>query len=227
MGTLIVGARCGGGVVLVADRRQLAPRTYELAKPGSKLLLVRGFVVGVAGTRAFVEKAVRLLDERLEGVTSLAQALVIAEEVASDVQERSGEVLKELFGEERVMFPLAGLEGVTSGKARLYSVLAGAASDETDYAGWGIGERYAELGRLFFRLDASAEEAWKALVLLVAMAERINLAIGDGVDVVILRDGVPPAFLHEAEVNEVLAKARFFLDDLPAFIRDRLHAQRG
>jgi len=210
MATLIVGARCKDGVVLIADRRQAMPQTFELSMSTSKLVTVGSVVMGYSGNRARLDKVRRLLATRLQGINSLDAALDLAESVATEVQES----YKELLGQEPLQFPLAGLERLTSGNAHLYSILAGFAPEEVHYGGWGIGERYSELGKLFFDAEQPADEVSKVLPLLVALAERINLAIGDGLNVVIVRDEVGPRFLQNDETQVLLEKARNLVNDL-------------
>ena len=218
MATLIVGARCKDGVVLVADRKQASRLTFELGMSTSKLVTVGPLVMGYCGTRAPLDKVRRLLGTRLQDVNSLDAALDLAESVATELQES----YKELLGEEHLQFPLAGLERLTSGKAHLYTITAGFAPDEVHYGGWGIGERYSELGKLFFDAEQPVDEVSKVLPLLVALAERISLAIGDGLDVVIVRDEAGPKFLQNGETQVLLEKARNFVKDLKGIAEGRL-----
>lgn len=221
MATLIIGARCKDGVVLVADRRQAVPRTFEFGMSTSKLVAAGPLVMGYCGTRAPLDKVRRLLGNQLEGIESLDAALDLAESVAGEVQQ----TYKELLGEDRIQFPLAGLERITAGKARLYTITAGFAPDEVDYAGWGIGERYSELGRLLFASEQPAEEVCKILPVLIAWAERINLAVGDGLDVAVIKDELGAKFLHSDETEGLLRKARDFVEELETIARDRLLLQ--
>lgn len=72
----------------------------------------------------------------------------------------------------------------------------------------GIGERYSEIGRLFLSEGQSADEVSSVLPPLVAIAGRINFAVGDGLDVVVIRDEIGVHFLAADETKRFVAKSK-------------------
>jgi hypothetical protein len=63
------------------------------------------------------------------------------------------------------------------------------------------------------------EEAWKALVFLVALCERGSVWIGNAVAVALVKDGVGVEPVDSTDVDSVLAKAKQLVDNLPSLLR--------
>ena len=218
---MVIGARCSDGVVFVADRKSVAPMTWEICMPASKLRMVHGLVVGLCGDRAINDRLCELLEERLKDITSLGEVLTQAEAVVTETYEKYKDSLG-VLGEGRLTLALGGLENLSKGKAKLYSLVAGLPPEEVDYMGWGIGGRYAELGRSLFHSTDSSEEVWRALVFLVTLVEKVNIGVGDGTDVVTLLDGIGAQIIGTDKATQAFLKAQRLVQQLPAFVKRQL-----
>jgi predicted proteasome-type protease len=138
--TLILGARCRDGVILAADRRRLA--RYEKGPDTRKIFkLDCGVLLAGAGDDAVLNEAQVFIERRVEEIRSKSPKLF-------DIAEITAGVVNELVGlyrdkaEESFGFVLAGLEDLTGGKAKLYTIF-GAGLSDVPLACIGSGSSYA------------------------------------------------------------------------------------
>jgi hypothetical protein len=208
--TIIIGARCKDGVALVADKRIVRVGGMELGTPECKLRLVGGVVIGRVGVSPVMDAIERSVAGGLPEGRSVANAWDVAE-----VAEVVAEKYKALEADSSPIFPVAD---VVDGKAGLYQVSGGAPPCKISYESWGRGQEYGGLGRLFAWGDISVAQGWKIIVLFVAVAARVSLAVGDGMDVVLVRDGGGFEFVDEAATSDAWKKAETLVGRLPEII---------
>jgi 20S proteasome alpha/beta subunit len=185
--TLIVGARCRDGVILAADRRRLA--RYEKGPDTKKIFkLDCGVVLAGAGDDAVLNEARVFIERRMEEVRSQSLKLF-------DVAEITAGIVNQLVGlyrdkvEESFGFVLAGLEELTSGKAKLYTIF-GAGLADVPPACIGSGSSYARplVDLLLAGGSLSTQEAAKVIPTLYTLVSRVQTSVGGGVDICIIKD---------------------------------------
>jgi 20S proteasome alpha/beta subunit len=186
--TLIVGARCRDGVILAADRRRLA--RYEKGPDTKKIFkLDYGVLLAGAGDDAVLNEAQVFIERRVEEVRSQSPKLF-------DVAEITAGIVNELVGlyrdkvEESFGFVLAGLEELTSGKAKLYTIF-GAGFADVPLACIGSGSSYARplVDLLLVGGSLRTQEAAKVIPALYTLVSRVQTSVGGGVDIYIVKDG--------------------------------------
>jgi 20S proteasome alpha/beta subunit len=188
--TLIVGARCQDGVVLAADRRRLA--RYEKGPETMKLFKLQcGVVLAGAGDDAVLNEARIFIEHRAKESRSQSQNIELF-----DMVEISISVVNELVGlykdkvEESFGFVLAGLENVTNGKAKLYTVF-GAGLSDVPWACIGSGSAYARplVDLLLADGNLNAQDAARVIPPLYTLVSNVQTIVGSGVDICIVKDG--------------------------------------
>jgi 20S proteasome alpha/beta subunit len=186
--TLIVGARCRDGVILAADRRRLA--RYEKGPDTKKIFkLDCGVLLAGAGDDAVLNEAQVFIQRKIEEVRSQSPKLF-------DVAEITAGIVNELVGlyrdkvEESFGFVLAGLEDITDGTVKLYTIF-GAGLSEVPFACIGSGSSYARpLVDLLLAGDGlNTQEAAKVMPALYTLVSRVQTSVGGGVDICIVKDG--------------------------------------
>lgn len=174
--TIAIGARCLDGVALVADRRMVRQGGMELSLPEPKIAQIGGIVIARVGMQPFYDALERALSE---------EARVSSWDVSDTVDALVGRYA--VFRDDCPVFPLAGL---VNGRAGLYQLMANCPPARVAYQVWGIAEEYGAIGRLFPWEEAPVDWAWKVLAMFVRAAARASVAVGDGVDAALVRDGV-------------------------------------
>jgi 20S proteasome alpha/beta subunit len=176
--TLIIGARCTDGVVLAADRRRLS--RYERGPETNKLFkLSCGVALAGAGDDAVLNEARLFIDRRIRDFQSESAAITLY-----DVVEITASVVNELVGyyKERVEEPfgyvLAGLDGLNSGDAELYTVF-GAGFSDVPWACLGSGSSYARplIELLLADGSLSTEEATRVIAPLFTLVSNVQHTI--------------------------------------------------
>jgi 20S proteasome alpha/beta subunit len=188
--TLIIGARCQDGVVLAADRRRLAK--YEKGPETNKLFqLACGVALAGAGDDAVLNEARILIDRRIKELQGQSSPVTLF-----DVVEVTASIVNELVGyyrdrvEESFGYVLVGLEKLSSGSAKLYTIF-GAGFSEVPWACLGSGSSYARPFVELILADGAlyAEEASRTMATLFTLVSNVQTTVGDGVDICIVRDG--------------------------------------
>jgi 20S proteasome alpha/beta subunit len=186
--TLIVGARCRDGVILAADRRRLA--RYEKGPDTKKIFkLDYGVLLAGAGDDAVLNEARIFIERRVEKVRGKSPKLF-------DIAEITAGIVNELVGlyrdkvEESFGFMLAGLEEVTGGAAKLYTIF-GAGLADAPFTCIGSGSSYARpiVDLLLAVGGLSIQDAAKVIPVLYTLVSRVQTSVGGGVDICIVKDG--------------------------------------
>ena len=206
--TLIVGARCRDGIILVADRRRLAK--YEKGPETKKLFkLDCGVLLAGAGDDAVLNEARLFIERRAEELKSKSSSVKLF-----DIVEITMNIVNELVGyyrdkvEEPFGYVLGGLENITKGSARLYTIF-GAGFSEVPWSCLGSGSSYARplVELLLAQGDLSTDEAARVMPTLFTLISNVQTTVGGGVDICIIKDGKGLGrIVHEGEVN--LARLR-------------------
>ena len=113
-----------------------------------------------------------------------------------DIVEITISVVNELVGlyrdkvEESFGFALAGLENITNGKAKLYTIF-GAGLSDVPWVCIGSGSPYARplVDLLLADGDLNAQDAVKVLPSLYTLVSGVQTTVGGGVDICIVKDG--------------------------------------
>lgn len=185
--TLIIGARCRDGVILAADCRRLA--RYEKGPDTRKIFkLDCGVLLAGAGDDAVLNEARIFIEHRVEEVRGQSPKLF-------DIAEITAGVVNELVGlyrdkvEESFGFVLAGLEEVTSGTAKLYTIF-GAGLSDAPLACIGSGSSYARplVDLLLADNSLNTQDAAKVMPALYTLVSRVQTSVGGGMDICIVKD---------------------------------------
>jgi len=187
--TLIISTRCQDGVIVAADRRRLA--RYEKGPETLKLFkLACGVVLAGAGDDAVLNEARIFIERRIEEFRSQSPNVKLF-----DIVEITCSVVNELVGyyrdkvEESFGYVLAGLENISSGSARLYTIF-GAGFSDVPWACLGSGSSYARPLVELLLADGSlhADEAVKTMAPLFTLVSSVQTTVGGGVDICTIKD---------------------------------------
>ena len=201
--TLIISTKCRDGVVVAADRRRLA--RYEKGPETTKLFkLACGVVLAGAGDDAVLNEARVFIDRRIEESRSQ-----LAEIKLFDIVEITCSVVNELVGyyrdkiEEPFGYVLAGLEDLSRGTSKLYTIF-GAGFSDVPWACLGSGSSYARplVELLLAQGNLSTEEAAKTMPTLFTLVSNVQTTVGGGVDISIIKDEQDiGGIVHEEEAD--------------------------
>lgn len=201
--TLIISTRCQDGVIVAADRRRLA--RYEKGPETVKLFkLACGVVLAGAGDDAVLNEARIFIERRIEEFRSQSPNMKLF-----DIVEITCSVVNELVGyyrdkvEEPFGYVLAGLENISSGSARLYTIF-GAGFSDVPWACLGSGSSYARPLVELLLADGSlhADEAVKTMAPLFTLVSSVQTTVGGGVDICTIKDEQETGnIVHNNEVS--------------------------
>lgn len=213
--TLIISTRCQDGVIVAADRRRLA--RYEKGPETLKLFkLACGVVLAGAGDDAVLNEARIFIERRIEEFRSQSPNMKLF-----DIVEITCSVVNELVGyyrdkvEEPFGYVLAGLENISSGSARLYTIF-GAGFSDVPWACLGSGSSYARPLVELLLADGSlhADEAVKTMAPLFTIVSSVQTTVGGGVDICTIKD--------EQETGNIVHNNEVSLEQLKSAILNTL-----
>lgn len=195
MSTLIIGTRYEDGIVLAADRREL--RGYEPTKQ-CKIRRVKvgdtaaggSILLAGAGAAAFWDEVAWSLAQstKSEAESSIRTLLDAVDRVSTLSINMSARYRRDGL-DEPLGCVLAGLDSLTTGRAELY-YFAGAGFSKTEFMCLGSGGSYAlPMADLLLHRQLLAAQAARIVPALFLLVERVNLSVGGGPDVFVLRDG--------------------------------------
>ena len=201
--TLIIGARCRDGIILAADRRRLA--RYERGPSTNKLFkLSCGVALAGAGDDAVLNEARLLIDRRikeLQGESSITSLFDVVEVTASIVNELVGRYQDRV--EESFGYVLGGLDNLSSGNAKLFTIF-GAGLSDVPWACLGSGSSYARplVDLLIADGRLSTEDVEKTIAPIFSLVSNVQTTVGDGIDVCIFKDNqVAEAIVYKKEAS--------------------------
>ena len=188
--TLIVGARCCDGIILAADRRRLAksekgPETNKVFKLSCNVALAgAGDDAVLNEARVFVERRIEEFQDQSSNM-KLFDIVEITCSVVNELVTYYRDKVEEPFG-----YVLAGLENLTVGSAKLYTIF-GAGFSEVPWACLGSGSSYARpfVELLLAQGDLSTKESTRAIPTLFTLVANVQTTVGGGVDICIVKDG--------------------------------------
>jgi len=179
-------------------RYEKGPDTNKLFKLGC------GVFLAGAGDDAVLNEARVFIERRIEEMQSQAPQLKLF-----DVVEVTMSVVNELVNcyrdkvEEPFGYVLAGLENVSSGRARIYTIF-GAGFSDVPWACIGSGSSYARPLMELLLADGGlyVDEAAKAMATLFTLVSNVQTTVGGGVDVCIIKDNQAIGnIVYEEEVS--------------------------
>jgi 20S proteasome alpha/beta subunit len=187
--TLIIGVRCKDGIILAADRRRLA-RHEKGPEIGKLHKLACGVLLAGAGDDAVLNEARIFIERRVKDSQNQSPDMTLF-----DVVEITCGVVNELVGyyqgkiEEPFGFVLAGLENLTNGDAKIYTVF-GAGFSEIPWACLGSGSSYSRplVELLLVPGDLSTKDSVKVIPTVFSLVSNVQTTVGDGVDICTIRD---------------------------------------
>lgn len=187
--TLIVGARCCNGIILAADRRRLAksekgPETNKVFKLSCNVALAgAGDDAVLNEARVFVERRIEEFQDQSSNM-KLFDIVEITCSVVNELVSYYRDKVEEPFG-----YVLAGLENLTVGSAKLYTIF-GAGFSEVPWACLGSGSSYARpfVELLLAQGDLSTKESARAIPALFSLVSNVQTTVGGGVDICIVKD---------------------------------------
>lgn len=194
--TLIIGARCQDGIILAADRRRMT--RYEKGPDTNKLFkLGCGVFLAGAGDDAVLNEARFFIERKAEELQDV-KLFDIVEVTCSVVNELVGlyrDKVEEPFG-----YVLAGLENVTNGKAKLYTIF-GAGLSDVPWACIGSGSAYARplVDLLLADGNLNTHDAAKVMPPLYTLVSSVQTTVGGGVDICIVKHGEGNSVIHHKD----------------------------
>lgn len=201
--TLIIGARCQDGIVLAADRRRMA--RYEKGPDTNKLFkLDCGVLLAGAGDDAVLNEARIFIKRKAKELQSeapqreLFDIVEITKSVVNELVDCYRDKVEESFG-----YVLAGLENVSNGMARVYTIF-GAGFSDVPWACIGSGSSYARplVELLLAQGNLSTKEAAKTIPALFTLVSNVQATVGGGVDIGIIKDEQSiENIMHKDEVS--------------------------
>lgn len=201
--TLIIGARCQDGIVLAADRMRMS--RYEKGPDTNKLFkLDCGVLLAGAGDDAVLNEARIFIERRAKELQSeapqreLFDIVEITKSVVNGLVDCYRDKVEESFG-----YVLAGLENVSNGMARVYTIF-GAGFSDVPWACIGAGSSYARplVELLLAQGNLSTKEAAKTIPTLFTLVSNVQTTVGGGVDIGIIKDEQSiENIMHKDEVS--------------------------
>ncbi|MDH5696451.1 MAG: hypothetical protein OEZ00_07650, partial [Dehalococcoidia bacterium] len=148
-------------------------------------------VIAGAGDDAVLNEARIFVERRVKELQSQSPNMKLF-----DVVEITCSVVNELVGyyrdkvEEPFGYVLAGLENLTGGSAKLYTIF-GAGLSEVPWACVGSGSSYARplVELLLAQGDLPTKESTRAMPTLFSLVSNVQTTVGGGVDICIVKDG--------------------------------------
>jgi len=204
--TIAIGARCHDGVAIVADRRMVRQGGMEISLPEIKLRKFDGVVIARVGVQPFYDALERALSE---------EGRVSCWDVGDTV-----DALVARYTMFRNDCPVFSAAVVVNGRAGLYQVMANYPPAKVAYQVWGIAEEYGAIGRLFPWEETPVDVAWKILAIFVRAAARASVAVGDGIDVALVKDDGGIEMISDTE--ELWDEAERVVDQMVALFRMRM-----
>ena len=201
--TLIIGARCQDGIVLAADRMRMS--RYEKGPDTNKLFkLDCGVLLAGAGDDAVLNEARIFIKRKAKELQSeapqreLFDIVEITKSVVNELVDCYRDKVEESFG-----YVLAGLENVSNGMARVYTIF-GAGFSDVPWACIGSGSSYARplVELLLAQGNLSTKEAAKTIPALFTLVSNVQATVGGGVDIGIIKDEQSiENIMHKDEVS--------------------------
>ena len=213
--TLVIGTRCQDGIILAADRRRLA--RYEKGPDTSKLLkLDCGVLLAGAGDDAVLNEARVFIEHRIKGLKSESPQLLLF-----DIVKVTMSVVNELVNcyrdkvEESFGYVLAGLDNLSSGQGRIYTIY-GAGFSDVPWACIGSGSSYARPLLDLLLADGSlyVDDAAKVMPTIFTLVSNVQTTVGGGIDIGIIKDN--------QDVSNIVHKEEVGLNPLRAAILETL-----
>jgi len=179
-------------------RYEKGPDTNKLFKLGC------GVFLAGAGDDAVLNEARIFIEERVKELRSQKPQLRLF-----DIVEITMSVVNELVNcyrdkiEESFGYVLAGLENVSSGVARVYTIF-GAGFSDVPWACLGSGSSYARplVELLLAQANLSTEGASKTMPTLFTLVSNVQITVGGGIDIGVIKDGQDIGdIMHQEEVN--------------------------
>jgi 20S proteasome alpha/beta subunit len=232
MSTLIIGASCSNGLVLAADRREL--RGFEpserskINKIGIHVGRRKGAVLlAGAGIAAFWDEVAWSLPRLIsgEGEPNSMSLLDVVDRISSLSINLSARYQRDGL-DERLGCVVAGLDDIVSGKPELY-YFAGAGFSKTDFICLGSGDRYAlpMADILLHQKELTIEQAVQAMPFLFLLVERVNLSVGEGPDIFVLRPDRQPIAVPIARLVDDKGRAAALVEELPSVVLKTLESR--
>ena len=213
--TLIIAAKCKDGVVMVADRRTMRGTECREEKKINAFYNVSVAFAGLTGLRdKFLETVGEVL--HTARAVNLSEAIIGVEDTMALLSDR----YKTRVGEDaQIVALLAGLERLTSGKAKLYHIFGFGYAEEIDFLCMGHGARYAtSIAQGLYHQGLIMETMAEIGIFIVNWVEELDSSVGGIPDVVFVKDEKGISNMDKAKVEEIYKKAGVITKKLPKFL---------
>ncbi len=205
--TLIIGAKCKGGVILAADRKVVRGEESDI---GDKIFEQGGLALAFEGLTGIRDDFLLLLESELEanrGLNTLYEAKLVIEDIVASLSNRYAERLGEDAGVGAV---LAGLSEISSGKAELYNIHPEGYGETVQYRCAGHGAEYAHsIAKFLLSPSQPIDECayWAAFVV-AWVSDNVDLTVGGEPQVAMVRDHSRSVqYLSDSTVAEAISQA--------------------
>lgn len=213
--TLLVGIRCKNGVAAGADSKILRGGEVEYSE---KLFEKNNVVLAIEGLTGIRDDFLLLLDAEIsrrgEKITSLYEMKVIVEDIISDLTRR----YKERVGEASPIGVLmAGLEGITKGRALLYFIHGIGYGERVNFICSGHGGPYAtSLAKYLLSPELSVEENAKLIAFVISwVSEELDTMVGGRPLIAVIRDEDRSiTYLDDDVIDDMMDKAQIAKKEL-------------
>jgi len=213
--TLLVGIRCKNGVAAGADSKILRGGEVEYSE---KLFEKNNVVLAIEGLTGIRDDFLLLLDAEIsrrgEKITSLYEMKVIVEDIISDLTRR----YKERVGEASPIGVLmAGLEGITKGRALLYFIHGIGYGERVNFICSGHGGPYAtSLAKYLLSPELSVEENAKLIAFVISwVSEELDTMVGGRPLIAMIRDEDRSiTYLDDDVIDDMMDKAQIAKKEL-------------
>jgi 20S proteasome alpha/beta subunit len=223
--TLIIGVRCGNGIVVGSDQKVLRGGEAEYSNKVFVIDDVAALAVeGLTGIRDDFLHLLRIELDRRRGVDTLYEMKIIAEDIVATLAERYRERIKE---ESPIGVLMAGRERLYTGKAVMYYIHGVGYGEQVEFLCTGHGGPYATtIAKFLLRKDLDCIENAKRIAFIISwIAEDVDVTVGGNPTVAIIRDWEKPqppsegehvvVFLDQKIVNEMKSYAKKVKAELP------------
>lgn len=205
LSTLIIAAKCKGGVVMAADKRSMRGMEY---REETKIHNYYKVVTAFAGLTGLKDKFLEIAEEHLRNAraVNLMEAIAGVEDTMELISNR---YKNRLEGAHHIEALLAGLKDLNSGEAKLYHVVGEGYSEEIDFLCIGHGSPYATcLSKNLYKTDLPIENMAEICIFLISWVEGVDGSVGGVPDVVFVKDNEGIGKMNKSEIKQIYERSK-------------------
>lgn len=214
MSTLIIAVRANDGVVIGADTKVMRGGEADYA---TKIHVLGDVAFATEGVTGVADDFLLLLKDKVaqkKGFASLYEAKVLAEDLVFELNARYA---NRLGTDETIGCVVAGLENITTGKAKLYYLFGRGFAEAITFRATGSGGPYATgLVKFLHDSKASVEENGRRIAFVIHwVSEAVDTNVGGTPEIAMIRDDDKKiSYLSDAEVAKQKKHVELIRPDL-------------